>query len=76
MNLPFANSFEFPSLSQTPKLSQIGLQVLLGFLFAVLIALPGKAAEKVYFSYGLLERSVSVFYECRKDKELDNHMND
>ncbi len=60
MNLPSAHSFGFPSLSRTRKLGQVGLQVLLGFLFAVLVSLPGKAAERVHFSFGLLERSVSV----------------
>lgn len=42
------------------KIRNSGLRVLLGIASAVLTALPAKAAEKIYFSYGILERSVSV----------------
>jgi predicted dienelactone hydrolase len=42
------------------KIQKLGLRVLLGIASAVLPVLPAKAAERIYFSYGLLERSVSV----------------
>jgi predicted dienelactone hydrolase len=34
--------------------------VILGITAALLMAIPVRAAEKIYFSYGLLERSVSI----------------
>lgn len=42
------------------KIYRFGLQVLLGATLIGLTLLPVRAAEKVYFSYHLLERSVSV----------------
>lgn len=42
------------------RIHELGLQALLSITSAVLTALPTQAAEKIYFSYGLLERSVSV----------------
>lgn len=42
------------------KLYQFGSRVLIGFASIAVMALPAKAAEKVYFSYGIFERSISV----------------
>lgn len=42
------------------RLYQFGIRVLIGIAFVVLTTLPVRAAEKVYFSYGLLERSISI----------------
>lgn len=42
------------------KLYQFGIRVLIGMAFIALTILPVRAAEKVYFSYGALERSISI----------------
>ncbi|PSB22786.1 hypothetical protein C7B76_02400 [filamentous cyanobacterium CCP2] len=42
------------------RLYQFGIRVLIGTAIVGLTALPVRAAERVYFSYGLLERSVAV----------------
>lgn len=42
------------------KFYQFGIRVITGTALAGLAALPVRAAEKIYFSYGALERSVTV----------------
>lgn len=49
-----------PSKRRYHRIYRFGLQVLLGIALISLTLLPARAAEKVYFSYNLLERSVSI----------------
>jgi predicted dienelactone hydrolase len=42
------------------KLYQFAVQALIGITLIVLTSLPAKATDRVYFSYGILERSVSA----------------
>lgn len=42
------------------RLYQFGIRVVIGAAIVGLMALPVRAAERVYFSYGALERSVAV----------------
>ncbi|MCU0527743.1 MAG: alpha/beta hydrolase [Elainella sp. Prado103] len=42
------------------RLYQFGVQLLLGVVLVMSMALPIRAAERVFFSFGLLERSLSI----------------
>jgi predicted dienelactone hydrolase len=69
---PFQKSSKCSILNKR-KIHKFGLHVLLGVTSVMLAALPTKAAEKVYFSYGLLERSISV--ESLEDYAEDGTVN-
>jgi predicted dienelactone hydrolase len=60
MSWYFSKQFYRNGKQYNRKLRQFGNRVLIGIAFVALMTLPVRAAEKVYFSYGLFERSVSV----------------
>ena len=51
---------KLPKLASRKSWLSFLMLILLGLTTALLVATPVRATEKVYFSYGLLERSVSV----------------
>lgn len=60
MSWNFSKQFYRDGKQYSRKLYQFGSRVLIGFASIAMMALPARAAEKVYFSYGIFERSVSV----------------